>query len=267
MSTRSSIAIKRKDGTIESIYCHSDGYLEYNGALLNQYYKDPNKVNNLINLGDISCLAKRINPDPLLEHGFDYDKRQENVVVAYGRDRDDKNVDKKIHNNINDYKSYLKDTWQEYAYLYDEENKKWLWSPIPFENSEEMEFTSLEDKLSEMNLIEYTEDSLDKLIDKDIEFSTLFDKNGFYKTYESYEDAYYDIKRILTVPKGLVAHIEIIKDYQTEFQDYEDISKEEMQQLWDSSNDLIKSLKEYLKENFNDYYLKMYGKKKEELDL
>ena len=82
MSTRSSIAIKRKDGTIESIYCHSDGYLEYNGALLNQYYKDPNKINNLINLGDISCLAMRVNPDPTLEHKFEYDKRQENVVVA-----------------------------------------------------------------------------------------------------------------------------------------------------------------------------------------
>ena len=267
MSTRSSIAIKRKDGTIESIYCHSDGYLEYNGALLNQYYKDPNKINNLINLGDISCLAMRVNPDPTLEHKFEYDKRQENVVVAYGRDRDEKNVKKKIHKNIDDYKNYLLDSWQEYAYLYDEENKKWLWSPIPYENAEEMEFTSLEEKLTEMDLIEYTEDSLDKLIDKDITFSVNFDREGFYKSYESYEDAYYDIKRIFTVPKGLVTHIEIIKDYQTEFQDYEDISKEEMQKLWDLSNDLIKSLKEYLKENYNDYYLKMYGKKREDLDL
>ena len=34
MSTRSSIGIKRKDGTIECIYCHSDGYLEYNGKLI-----------------------------------------------------------------------------------------------------------------------------------------------------------------------------------------------------------------------------------------
>ena len=29
MSTRSNISIKRKDGTYDKIYCHSDGYLEY----------------------------------------------------------------------------------------------------------------------------------------------------------------------------------------------------------------------------------------------
>ena len=34
MSTRSNIAIKRKNGTVESIYCHWDGYLSYNGKIL-----------------------------------------------------------------------------------------------------------------------------------------------------------------------------------------------------------------------------------------
>ena len=33
MSTRSNISIKRKDGTYDKIYCHSDGYLEYNGRI------------------------------------------------------------------------------------------------------------------------------------------------------------------------------------------------------------------------------------------
>ena len=38
MSTRSSIGIKYKDGTIKDIYCHYDGYLEYNGQMLYYYY-------------------------------------------------------------------------------------------------------------------------------------------------------------------------------------------------------------------------------------
>ena len=39
MSTRSSIAIKHGD-RIKSIYCHSDGYLEYNGRVLLEHYSD-----------------------------------------------------------------------------------------------------------------------------------------------------------------------------------------------------------------------------------
>ena len=57
MSTRSNISIKRKNGTYDKIYCHSDGYLEYNGRILDTFYKDEQKINNLINLGDISVLG------------------------------------------------------------------------------------------------------------------------------------------------------------------------------------------------------------------
>ena len=53
MSTRSRIAIKQKDGTYKSIYCHSDGYLEYNGVILNKYYQDETKINLLINLSEM----------------------------------------------------------------------------------------------------------------------------------------------------------------------------------------------------------------------
>ena len=43
MSTRSMICMKLKDDNYKSIYCHSDGYLEYNGAMLIDYYKDRKK--------------------------------------------------------------------------------------------------------------------------------------------------------------------------------------------------------------------------------
>ena len=60
MATRSTIAKLGKDGIIKSVYCHSDGYLEYNGKILNEYYKDESKVDELLAHGDISVLNKNI---------------------------------------------------------------------------------------------------------------------------------------------------------------------------------------------------------------
>ena len=44
MATRSTIAKLGKDGIIKAVYCHNDGYLEYNGKMLNEHYKDESKV-------------------------------------------------------------------------------------------------------------------------------------------------------------------------------------------------------------------------------
>ena len=60
MATRSTIAIAREDGTVAKIYCHWDGYLEYNGDLLVKYYNTPEKVEALIALGDLSALNETI---------------------------------------------------------------------------------------------------------------------------------------------------------------------------------------------------------------
>lgn len=43
--------MKQEDGSYKSIYCHWDGYPEYNGLILFENYKDKNKVEKLINLG------------------------------------------------------------------------------------------------------------------------------------------------------------------------------------------------------------------------
>ena len=48
MATRSTIAKLSKDGIIKAVYCHSDGYLEYNGKMLNEYYQDESKVDELL---------------------------------------------------------------------------------------------------------------------------------------------------------------------------------------------------------------------------
>ena len=56
MATRSRIAIENQDGTVDSIYCHFDGYLSGVGKTLFNHY-DEEKLEKLIELGDISSLG------------------------------------------------------------------------------------------------------------------------------------------------------------------------------------------------------------------
>ena len=57
MATRSRIAIENQDGTVDSIYCHFDGYLEGVGKTLFNHY-DQEKLEKLLELGDISSLGE-----------------------------------------------------------------------------------------------------------------------------------------------------------------------------------------------------------------
>jgi hypothetical protein len=58
MATRSTIALEFADGTVQQVYCHWDGYLEHNGKILFESYQDPFKLRDLIDLGDVSVLAR-----------------------------------------------------------------------------------------------------------------------------------------------------------------------------------------------------------------
>tara|TARA_R110002012_G_scaffold60756_1_gene159173 strand:+ start:61 stop:504 length:444 start_codon:yes stop_codon:yes gene_type:complete len=60
MSTRSEIAIENKDCSISSIYCHSDGYLEYNGKILNNHYNSYELALSIIKENDCSSLGETI---------------------------------------------------------------------------------------------------------------------------------------------------------------------------------------------------------------
>ncbi len=53
MATRSTIAVQHNDGTISQIYCHWDGYLEYNGKILLTHYSTLESVEDLVKYGDM----------------------------------------------------------------------------------------------------------------------------------------------------------------------------------------------------------------------
>lgn len=89
MSTNSIIAIKNRNGTVDSAYCHNDGYPSHNGAILAEHYNDESRVRSLISQGDMSVLGKHIDPDPSVEHKFG--AAQLDVTIFYGRDRGERN--------------------------------------------------------------------------------------------------------------------------------------------------------------------------------
>ena len=125
MATRSNIVIKRKNGKVNSIYCHWDGYLSHNGKILLENYQDIDKINKLIELGDISSLAENVEPTTD-KHSFD--NPEKNVVIAYKRDRGEENVEPRSYNNLEDYLNNVDKLFIEYIYLYDEEKSKWFYT-------------------------------------------------------------------------------------------------------------------------------------------
>lgn len=81
MSTRSMIAFDNGD-EIYAIYCHFDGYPQNVGRTLLNHYDDIEKVEELMDLGNLSILGREIGEKQDFDQPTD-----KNWCLAYGRDR------------------------------------------------------------------------------------------------------------------------------------------------------------------------------------
>jgi hypothetical protein len=118
MATRSVIAME-KDDVIFSAYCHWDGYLENNGEILNKHYRNPEKILQLISLGDMSSLGSEIGE----KHDFD-NREHKDWTCYYGRDRGEDGTESKTWDNR---KAMIEHHWDcEYFYLWT--NGDWVYS-------------------------------------------------------------------------------------------------------------------------------------------
>jgi hypothetical protein len=97
MATRSNIGILNQDGTVNYIYCHYDGYIDYNGKTLNEHYTTEDKVRELIDLGNLSALMYSIED-----------------CVAYHRDKGETKREARTCS----YVDYTKEYFEEYVYLF-----------------------------------------------------------------------------------------------------------------------------------------------------
>jgi hypothetical protein len=59
MGTHAVIAVQYNE-TINSVYCHFDGYFEHVGNILQDYYNTEDKIDQLMVRGDMSSLGKTI---------------------------------------------------------------------------------------------------------------------------------------------------------------------------------------------------------------
>lgn len=142
MGTRSAIAVKHGN-VVKAVYCHWDGYPDYNGRILNNYYQDSVKVNQLISLGDLSSLGANIGE----QHSFD--ERAEYLesglakqCTFYGRDRGEEGIEFKTYQNEKEFIENF-DMGQEYMYLYD--NGVW------YVRAYESEFIPLHEELAKLS--------------------------------------------------------------------------------------------------------------------
>jgi len=122
MGTRSRIAVMH--GPIaKSIYCHWDGYLEHNGAILQEHY-DSSEANELVALGDMSALR----PDIGTPHSFsqfeleeidreEFVRTTENMCTFYGRDRGEENVGWKVAHTFAEFFEQVENGGGEWYYV------------------------------------------------------------------------------------------------------------------------------------------------------
>lgn len=118
MATRGRVGIVRDDGTVASIYQHWDSYPSWLGATLLNHYKDKEKIEKLIALGDCSSIREEVDIPNDMAHSFN--KPLPNVTIAYGRDRGDDSVEPRLDHSE---KAFWESDIEEYGYLF--KDGKW----------------------------------------------------------------------------------------------------------------------------------------------
>jgi hypothetical protein len=114
MGTRSRIGIQLKDDSILSIYQHWDGYPEWTGRILNSHYDTKEKVADLIDGGDCSCIwtKDRWTGKKIAEYVTEQKESEEYGPQYYsGRGED---CPPRLDKNLEDFL----DDGEEYGYVY-----------------------------------------------------------------------------------------------------------------------------------------------------
>ena len=120
MATRSYIGREYDDGSVRAVYCHWDGYPSNNGRILMEHWKDENKIESMLDEGDMSSLGNEVG----LKHDF---SSRGSDCTFYRRDRGESDCEARPHPNRDDFLKGSVSRGTDYAYLYS--NGQWeCWS-------------------------------------------------------------------------------------------------------------------------------------------
>lgn len=118
-------------GNILFVYCHKYGNPYGVGRLLVGFYDTAERVDALLNLGDIALLGEKFIPSPDAPHTFE--KPQERTTVAYMRDRGDTQREAKVTLSLKD----LNDNYfVNYIYVFTKEGR-WKYFEVHKDFSDE----------------------------------------------------------------------------------------------------------------------------------
>jgi hypothetical protein len=129
MGTRSRIGIMHGDNC-KSVYCHWDGYLEHNGAILQAHY-DSTKANFLVAQGDLSSLGRIIGEQhPFSKYELEKDSPDFDKLIAlheqaeaegwctfYGRDRGETGTEFKTDSTFEAFFERVENCGGEWYYI------------------------------------------------------------------------------------------------------------------------------------------------------
>jgi hypothetical protein len=122
MGTRSRIGVMHGNN-VKSIYCHWDGYLDFNGRILQEHY-DSARANHLVALGDLSSLRANIGE----KHAFSqfevpdaereaFKAQTEDWCTFYGRDRGEKGTEWQVATTFDEFLDQCGKSGVEYYYI------------------------------------------------------------------------------------------------------------------------------------------------------
>ena len=122
MGTRSRIGVMHGD-KVKSVYCHWDGYLAHNGAILQEHY-DISLANHLVAMGDMSSLGKVIgeahpfSPHTSAEDAALYEHaRDQGYCTFYNRDRGETGTEFKVAHTFEEFLGQADGCGAEYYYI------------------------------------------------------------------------------------------------------------------------------------------------------
>ena len=115
MSTRSVIGIINNDNSVNSVYCHYDGYPLYTGYFLKRFFDTTEKVQNLISNGDISSLVSSQNWDRE-KHPMINNKQVLKTLYYVDRPEPWKHIKPQKHKGVLEF--FQRDCADEFKYLF-----------------------------------------------------------------------------------------------------------------------------------------------------
>lgn len=129
MSTRSLIARENKNGSIDYLYCHFDGYLSHNGLVLFLGYSSTEKLNKLfeakVGFSSIDDNFEKVKFAPDIKMGTAKNLEEFEKVLKKRWDIEYVYLAKTVNESIKWYfkTQFRSDTWHEFPNVYDWLNK------------------------------------------------------------------------------------------------------------------------------------------------